>query len=128
LISYRVTSFILGLIIAGAIIQLIRKDLMHTRYSILWLFFAAAIAFFGIFPQVTDRIADILGVHYPPVLFITAGMGVILIKILTMDIDRSKQEQNIHKLNEKIAVLEWEQYEKAIAASTELAKTDEKSD
>ena len=126
MISYRLTSLILGLVIAGAIIQLVRKDLLHTKYSIMWFFCAAAIVFFAAFPQLNDRIAKILGIYYPPILFVIAGMGLILIKILAMDIERSKQEQNIRKLNEKIAILEWEKYEKTTSLPADSAPSDEK--
>lgn len=108
LFSYRLTSFIIGFFIAGIILQLVRKDLLHTKYSIMWFCFAVSAAIFGMFPQLSDKIADLFGVNYGPILFVVTGMGIILIKILTMDIDRSHLEQKIRKLNEKIAVLDGE--------------------
>ncbi len=108
--TYRLTSLVLGFVIAGVIIQLVRRDLLHTRYSVLWFLIAIAAVVFGAFPHLNDWIAVKLGVHYPPILFIITGMGIILIKILTMDIDRSKQEQKLRILNEKIAILEGEKH------------------
>lgn len=113
MISYRLTSLILGLVIAGVILLLIRKDLLHTKYSLIWFLFSTGIVFFGAFPQVNDWIAvKLLGIHYAPIFFVIVGMCVILIKMLAMDIDRSKLEQNIRKLNEKMAVLEGETHPK----------------
>lgn len=106
MISYRLTSFILGLLIGGGIILLVRKDLLHTRYAVMWFVFGVSAVLLGMFPQVSDWVAAYLGVHYAPILFVIVALGAILIKILTMDIDRSKQEQHIRRLNEKIAVLE----------------------
>ncbi|MBF0200647.1 MAG: DUF2304 domain-containing protein [Desulfamplus sp.] len=113
MISYRITSLGIGVLIATVIILLVRKDLLHTRYSIMWLSFAMAAAFFGMFPQLNDRVALYLGVAYPPILFVIGAMGIIIIKLLTMDIDRSKQERDIRMLNEKIAILEGERFSSA---------------
>lgn len=112
LFSYRLTSLVLGLVIAGIIIRLVRKDHLHTRYSLLWFFIAFSIAIFGAFPRLNDVVAATLGVNYPPIFFVVAGMCIILIKILTMDIDRSKQERKILLLNEKLAILEGERGKK----------------
>ena len=124
MISYRITSVVLGGMIAAVIILLIRKDFLHTRYAVMWLGIAACAAFFGIFPQVNDWIALALGVKYPPILFVIVAMGIVLIKMLTMDIERSKSELQIRKLNERLAIFEGETMAKLLAELTELAKTD----
>lgn len=110
-ISYNLTSLILGLVIAGVIILLVRKDRLHTRYSLWWLMIALGSIVLGAFPRLIDRIAAIFGVHYPPVLLIVAGIGLILIKMLTMDIDRSEQERKLRILVQRLAVFEGEKPE-----------------
>jgi hypothetical protein len=52
----------------------------------------------------------VLGVHYPPTLLIVIGMGLILIKMLTMDLKRSEQERKIRALTQRLAILESEMY------------------
>ncbi len=69
---------------------------------------ALAIFVFGAFPLVIDRIAVKFGVHYPPVLLIVIGMGLILIKMLTMDIERSEQERKLRTLAQRLAIYEGE--------------------
>ena len=110
-ISYNLTSLILGLVIAGVIILLVRKDRLHARYSLWWLMIALGSIVLGAFPRLIDRIAAIFGVHYPPVLLIVAGIGLILIKMLTMDIDRSEQERKLRILVQRLAVFEGEKPE-----------------
>ncbi len=104
--SYRSTSLILGFLIAGIIFYLIRKDSLHTRHSFFWFFLASAIMIFGAFPKLSDYAATLLGISYPPVLVMVIGMGLILIKILTADIESSRQERKIRILTEKLAGLE----------------------
>ncbi len=106
--SYRFTSLLLGLVIAGIILFLIRRDLLHARYSIWWFLVAVASAFFGAFPWVIDKIAGSFGIAYPPILLVIVGMGLVLIKMLTMDIERSEQEMKIRQLTERLAIYEEE--------------------
>ena len=107
-ISYNLTSLAIGIVAAGVILLLVRKDLMHSRYSIWWLLMALGIAIFGCFPRLVDKIAHELGVHYGPVLLIVVGMALILIKMLTMDIERSGQERRLRLLTQRLAILEGE--------------------
>lgn len=106
MIPYRLTSLAIGLAIAFTILWLVRKDLLHTRYSIWWLIVAGASALFGGFPSLVDGVASGLGVTYPPILLVIVGMGLLLIKMLTMDVERSDQERRLRILIQRLAVLE----------------------
>ena len=79
---------------------------MHIKYSVFWLLLAVAIVLIGIFPTLSDKIAGIVGISYSPVLIIVVGMGLILIKMLIMDIERSKHDRDLRILIEKLAVFE----------------------
>ncbi len=100
------TTAALGLAIALIIIILIRKDTLHVRHSIWWLVIAAGSLIFGFFPRLVDSMGVFLGVYYPPILFLTLALGMILIKILTMDIERSRQERALRRLTQRMAILE----------------------
>ena len=108
MISYQLTSAIIALLIAGKIFFLIRRDALHTRYAYWWLITAGLIVVAGVFPQLIDRIAGKFGVSYPPILIVVIGVGLMLIKMLTMDLDRSKQESKIRRLVQRLAILEAE--------------------
>jgi len=107
-ISYQYTSTIIAIIIAFNILFLIRRDILHTRYALWWFVVAALVMLAGIFPKYIDVVAGLVGVKYPPVLVIVSGMGLILIKMLNMDFDRSSQEQKIRRLVQRLAILEEE--------------------
>ena len=100
------TTALLGLGIACAILLLIRKDSLHVRHSIWWLTVAAGSVLLGFFPRLVDFLGRHLGVHYPPILFLTLVLGMVLIKILTMDIERSRQERALRRLTQRMAILE----------------------
>lgn len=108
MISYRLTSAVLGLAIAGAIAWLIRKDRLHTRHAFWWSGVAVAVFGLGMFPQWIDWAAHWLGVAYPPVLGIVAAIGVILVKMLVQDLEHAHQERALRRLIQRIAILEAE--------------------
>ena len=106
MIDYRWVSLVLGLMISGAIVYLVRRDRLHTRFAAWWLVIAAAVAAVGAFPGIVDWMASKLGIHYPPVLVLVAGMGLLLIKLLMMDIEHSRTELRMLRLTQRLALLE----------------------
>lgn len=97
---------IIGIATAIAIVILIRKDHLHVRYGLPWMIAAIMFALLGLFPAVFDNIARYLGIAYPPVLALTIGAVVLVIKILVMDIERSRNAVRLHRLTQRIALLE----------------------
>ena len=98
----------IGLIAAVIIVVLIRRDRLHVRYGLFWLGVAAAFVVLGLYPGASDDLARLLGVAYGPVLVLTLALTVVLIKLLTMDIDRSRTETRIVRLVQRVAMLESE--------------------
>jgi len=106
----QLTSFGIGIGIAIAILVLVRKNHLMVSHAVWWLTVAVASMAFGAYPRLIDGIGRVLGIHYPPTLLIVIGMGLILIKMLTMDLKRSEQERKIRALTQRLAILESEMY------------------
>lgn len=104
----QLTSAAIGVLLAGAILYLVRRDHLHGSYALWWLAIAAAILVLGVFPPAIDFLGRITGISYPPVLPIIVGIGMILIRMLRTDIDRSRQERQLRRLAQKLAILEQE--------------------
>ena len=104
----QITAGIIGVLLAGAILYLVRRDHLHGSYALWWLAVAAVILLLGAFPPVIDWLGRVTGIYYPPVLPIIVGIGMILIRMLKMDIDRSQQERQLRRLTQKLAILEQE--------------------
>jgi hypothetical protein len=104
----QLTSAAISVLLAGAILYLVRRDHMHGSYALWWLAIAAAILLLGVFPPVIDWLGRVTGISYPPVLPIIVGIGMILIRMLRTDIDRSRQERQLRRLAQKLAILEQE--------------------
>ena len=104
----QLTSAAIGVLLAGAILYLVRRDHLHGSYALWWLAVAAAILVLGVFPPAIDWLGRVTGISYPPVLPIIVGIGMILIRMLRTDIDRSRQERQLRRLAQKLAILEQE--------------------
>lgn len=98
----------IGLAIAATIIVLVRKDHLHTRYSLWWLAAAGVVMLFGLFPRLSDWLARFFGVSYPPTLVLTLALAVLGLKSLFMDMDRSRHERDMRRLAQRLALFEAE--------------------
>ena len=97
---------IIGIATAATIVVLIRRDHLHVRYGLWWMAAAIVFALLGLFPALVDGIAHRLGIGYPPILALTVGIVVLVIKILVMDIERSRNAIKMQRLIQRVAMLE----------------------
>lgn len=96
----------IGLLVATLIILLIRRDRLHIQRGLGWIVVAVLFALLGISPGVFDLVAGYLGIAYPPVLALTLAIAMLVLKILLMDIGRSRMEMRNQRLIQRVAMLE----------------------
>jgi hypothetical protein len=101
-------SAVIGVATAAVILYLVRRDHLHARYAMWWIPTAFGVALLGIFPQIVDWIGPKLGIHYPPVLPLILALVLVMVKILLMDIERSRNEVKLYRLIQRVAMLEAE--------------------
>ena len=103
--NYQITTTFLGLALAGAILYLVRRDHLHGPYAGWWLVVAAITVFLGFFPTLIDHVAAWVGISHPPNLLFALVIGLMLIKLLRIDIQSSHRERRIRRLAQKLAIL-----------------------
>ena len=108
MLTGQITSAIIGIALAGAILFLVRRDHLHGPYALWWFGVAAATFALGVFPALIVWLGHLTGIVYAPVLPIVVGLSLVLIRMLKLDIDRSRQERQIRRLTQKLAILEQE--------------------
>ena len=96
----------IGLLVAAIIILMMRRDTLHAQHGLGWIFVALCFALLGFAPETVDYIANLFGVAYPPVLALTLAIAVLVIKLLLMDIERSRIEVRNQRLIQRVAMLE----------------------
>ena len=106
MITYQTTSGILSIIIVVLILWLIRSDNLHPKIASGWILLACTIGIIGLFPEISNWIANKLGVHYAPTIVLVIGMIVIFLKLLQLDIARSQVDKKVAILTQRLVVLE----------------------
>lgn len=116
---FSLVSGMIGLAAAVWIIFLIRRDHLNVRYGMWWILVAAAFVLLGFYPGFFDWLAAQVGIAYGPVLALTLGLTVFAIKLLTLDIARSRSETRIVRLVQRISMLEAQLHEQRQAAAVQ---------
>ena len=96
----------IALVVGGVIIWLIRRQRIGVYQTALWLGAVFCLVLFGMFPSILDWLGRLLGVHYPPVLLIIVSLCILLIKLLTLEIQLTRHETKIRVLTQKMAAYE----------------------
>jgi len=96
----------LGLAIALVIILLIRRDRLYVNHGFAWILTALMFTLLGFAPGIFDWLAVYLGVGYPPVLGLSLGLGILVLKVLLMDIERSQTAMRQERLIQRVGMLE----------------------
>ncbi len=104
--SHQLFSMLIGVLIGAVILFMLRRDHIHGSHAIWWLITAAGVTVLGLFPWISDILGQWLGVSYPPILAVLLGMGVLLIKVLSMDVEHARQERHVRRLTQRMALLE----------------------
>lgn len=104
--NINLISALIGAGLSIAIVFLTRKDHIAPLVAARWFVIAALVLFVGFFPGLVDWLGTYLGIGYPPVIPILAGLAAALIKILMMDIERQKLITKLDRVVQRLAILE----------------------
>ncbi len=102
----NITTLVIGAILAITIFIMVRKDHLHGPFAIWWLIVAFLAIALAAFPQLTNDIAHALGINYPPTLILVLAVSIILLKMLSQDVQRTQQEKKIRRLTQRMAILD----------------------
>lgn len=88
------------------IINMIRKERLELKYSLLWILMSLSITCLSLFPKSIELIADLMGVvtHINAIFFL--GLTSNLIICFSLTISESRKSKKIKELTHAIALLE----------------------
>jgi hypothetical protein len=93
-------------LVLTVIIELIRRHRLQERYALLWIVTGAVMLFFALWRSALDRLAELVGVAYPPsALFMVAGLFVLVVLLHFSTVLSRLSDQN-KTLAQRIALLE----------------------
>ncbi|MFC4161781.1 DUF2304 domain-containing protein [Chitinimonas lacunae] len=104
--SLILTSTAIGVTLCAVIVFLVRRDHLQIRRALFWLLIAAGALLFGLFPQLSDWLAQRTGVAYPPMLVAVAALAIFAVKLLLVDMSNTRMEHDLRRLNQRLALYE----------------------
>ena len=92
MVTYKTFSVLIGLAVSGCLLFLVRRSRLHSALIIWWSAIIALMLVFAFFPVLIDVIGKYFHISYPPIMISVIGLGLILIKILSMDVYITRNE------------------------------------
>lgn len=89
----------------GFVLNLVRRQALRAKYSILWTTLGVGLVFFASAPRALDRVSLWLGISYPPATFLFLAVALLLLVVVHFSWELSRLEERTRSLAETIALL-----------------------
>ena len=99
-------SIVAAVLLLVGVLELVRRRRLQERYALLWLFAALVVLGLAIWRGALSRIADTVGVIYPPNALFLIALGFILILLLHFSLAVSRLTDQTKLLAQRLAMLE----------------------
>jgi hypothetical protein len=106
MLTLNLFTSLLGAGLATSIVWLVRRGHLHASSALFWLATALATLVLGLWPGMINRLAELTGIAYPPALLLLCGLAALLIKSLHNDVQNTRLERDVRRLNQRIAMIE----------------------
>ena len=110
-INVYTLSIFFGIIFLLVVIELIRKNKLQERYSLLWILMSVVLLILSSTPVFINTFAKWLDIKNPPSLLFLFGLVYLIIYNLHITVVVSKQSEKITRLAQELALLN-QKYEK----------------
>ena len=111
-----VTTLGFGVLILGAIVELLRRRQLREKYAALWLSTGAFVIFLAAFPGGLDRAAITLGIASGASLVLFLSVVFLLIIAMHLSWELSQLEEETRTIAEELALLRLELNERGALA------------
>ena len=101
-------AIIFAIIFELFILNLVRKNKLDEKYSILWIILGIIILVVAVFPNIIVKVAEWFNVYYPPTLMLLFALMVLGTYIIHISMVITKQNKMIVKLTQELAIVKEE--------------------
>ncbi len=96
---------LVGAAIIVAMIDLLRRQRLKERYTVLWFATAIAVAVLALFPSLLDTAADAVGIQSGPHLLFLLAITALGLVCIQLSVEVSRLEERTRTLAEEVALL-----------------------
>ena len=90
----------------------IRKNRLDVTQSFIWIVFCIIMLILSIFPKSLDWCADLLGIEYPPALFLSIGVVLLFIMNFIQSKKITELQKKVIDLGQELSIVKGKQNEK----------------
>ncbi|MED4071378.1 DUF2304 domain-containing protein [Priestia endophytica] len=94
------------------VIESVRRGILETKYSIIWILTCLGIGILSGNSSLINKIADVLNVYYAPSILFLFGMLFLIIVVFDLTRRISKMNQQLVTLTQEYAILKQKYEEK----------------
>jgi hypothetical protein len=87
------------------VVRLVRREQLQSKYSLLWIAVAIAMAAFASFPRLLDNAAEAVGIDYPPAAFLAVAVTFLFVIVVQFSWEISRLNERTRRLAEEVALL-----------------------
>lgn len=98
-------SILFSIVFLFIVIELVRKNKLQERYSLLWILMSLILIILSSTPSIINTLAQWLDIKNPPSLLFLFGLVYLIIYSLNTTTVVSKQSEKITRLTQEIALL-----------------------
>lgn len=108
--NIKTQIFVVFVVVLGMLflVNMIRKNKLELKYSLLWFVLGVGILIFGCFPSLTSYLAQICGIGQPINLLFFAGFCFSLMIIFSLSLAVSRMSVKLKKLTQELGLLKKE--------------------
>lgn len=100
----RILLLVASVVTAIWILRKIRKNRVKQEDAVYWICFAIILALFGVFPEISYKMARILGIQTPSNFVFLAIISLLLEKLLSLSIQISVLESKVEVMAAELAL------------------------
>lgn len=104
--TIQIVSLLGSLVFLFFVFELIRRKKLQEAYALLWFILGIGFIVISIFTGLLTTISKLIGITYPPATLFLALLVTVVLILIQLSTVISKQNNQIRKLAQKIALLE----------------------
>jgi hypothetical protein len=87
------------------ILAMLRRNEVRSKYALVWTVVGAFLGLLAAFPGLLDRLSELVGIDYPPALFLLLTTGFLFLVVIEFSRELTRLDARTRVLAEEVAFL-----------------------
>ena len=104
--NVTITGIVTGVLMIVVVLELVRRRSLGEKYALLWLLLAVVIIVLSAWPKLLQKLANLLGVYYPPSIIFGLAFIFIFAIMIHFSAVLSRQNKGYNSMVQRLSMLE----------------------